>query len=466
MDAQVGLLPRRARRNEGWGEGLVLTRHTEELENPSLVLLRVRNSGFSTVRESDIRRPITFTFPGRQVKEFAVTDCRRVTRTMIKPPGAEDASIVDNRIYLPRFPLKRRASFKLLVLLSGTGRDVLGKGRLRRGSIARESLRRGPLARNIAFGTVLAMLLGAQAGIYLTRSPVIPASCVAGRLMLEGSTAFAPAARQIGKADTRMCPGMSVSVSAIATFNGLNAVTNTSMTTAAAGLTAPSESQIAMSDGPVPKGAYPSLIGHPVGVIIFGVVVNKDARVYNLTTPQLRGIFKGTITNWRQVGGADLPIRIVDRTSESGTRANFDRAILGGGSEPPPSSYNCVSKDENPASPVVMCEATDTGTLLQRVSGISGAMGYAQVSDAASYPSVETVNLGGTAPGIATVRTGGYPYWTVEYLYTHGVPARGTPAAQFLAFMRTPTAGDILHAQGYTPCDDPYQPLSGSLCRP
>jgi hypothetical protein len=146
MDAPVSLLPRQARRGEGWAEGRVLTRQHEEVTNPSLVLLRVRNSGFATVREADIRRPISFTFPGREVKEFSVTDCRKVTRQMIQPPGMRDASIVDNRIYLPRFPLKRRASFKLLVLLSGTDRGVFGKGRLRRGSVVRESLRRGPLA--------------------------------------------------------------------------------------------------------------------------------------------------------------------------------------------------------------------------------------------------------------------------------------------------------------------------------
>ncbi|MBO0820273.1 MAG: substrate-binding domain-containing protein [Nocardiopsaceae bacterium] len=467
MDAPVGLLPRQARRGEGWAEGLVLTRQREEVENPSLVLLRVRNSGFAAVREADIRRPITFTFPGRQVKEFTVTDCRRVTRAMIQPPGGRDASIVDNRIYLPRFPMKRRASFKLLVLLSGADGEVLGKGRLRRGAVVRESLRRGPLARNIAFGAALAMLVGAQTGIVLTRSPGIPASCVAGRLTLEGSTAFAPAAQRIGQADAKTCPGTSVSTSAIATFTGLHAVNAAAPgpdpAHGAAGLTPGTASQIAMSDGPAPKG-YPALVGHPVAVIIFGVVVNKDTNVYNLTTQQIRGIFAGTITNWRQVGGANLPVRIVARTPGSGTRANFDAEILGGRAEPPFSSYNCTAKDADPKAPVTKCEIADTGTLLQRVSSVPGAIGYAQISDAAPFGSVETVNLDGTAPKISAVQRGGYPYWTVEYLYTHGTPAPGSLAAQFLAFMHTAVAGDILRTQGYIPCADPNQPLPVSLC--
>lgn len=462
MDAPVGLLPRQARRDEGWAEGRILTRRREEVENPSLVLLRVRNSGLAAVRETDIRRPITFTFPGRHVKDFAVTDCRKVTREMVQPAGLRDALIVDNRICLPRFPMKRRASFKLLVLLSGTARGVLGKGRLRRGSVVRESLRRGPLARNIAFGTVLAVLVGLQAGIICAQPPVIPASCAAGRLTLEGSTAFAPVARRIGQADAKMCPGASISVSAIATFNGLNAVNNASAATA--GRAAQSASEVAMSDGPAPKG-YPALVGHPVAVIVFGVVVNRDTGVYNLTLPQVRGIFSGTISNWRQVGGANLPVRIVARTPGSGTRANFDAKVLGH-AEPAFSSYNCVAKDAVPAAPVTKCEAADTGTLLQRVSDVPGAIGYAQVSDAAPFANVETVNLDGSAPDIGAVERGGYPYWAVEYLYTHGVPARGTLASQFLAFMRTSTAGDILRSQGYTPCADPNQPVTIRLCHP
>lgn len=465
MDAPVGLLPRQARRDEGWAEGRVLTRQREEVENPSLVLLRVRNSGFAAVREDDIRRPITFTFPGREVKEFAVTDCRKVTREMIQPIGTRDAAIVDNRIYLPRFPMKRRASFKLLVLLSGTDRGVLGKGRLRGGSVTRESLRRGPRARNVVFGAALAMLVGAQAGITLTRPPVIPASCAAGRLVLAGSTAFAPVAQQIGQADAKMCPGASVTVSAIATFNGLNEVNSSAGPEVAAASLAPrNTAQIAMSDGPAP-GGYPALVGHAVAVVIFGVVVNKDTGVYNLTVPQVRGMFDGTITNWRQVGGANLPVRIVARTPGSGTRANFDAEILGR-PEPAFSSYNCVAKDASPASPVTKCEVADTGTLLQRVSGVPGAIGYAQVSDAAQFASVQAVDLNGMAPAISAVRPGGYPYWTVEYLYTRGVPARSTLTAQFLAFMRTSAARDILRSQGYTPCADPNQPLPIRLCHP
>jgi phosphate transport system substrate-binding protein len=454
MDTPIDLLPKQARRSGSWAQWKVFAAH-QEVEDPSLVLLRVRNSGFTTVREADIRRPITFTFPGREVKEFTVTECRGVRPEMIQPPGASAASVVENRIYLPRFSMRRRASFKLLVLLSGVDRGVFGKGRIRRGNVVRESLQRGPLARNIAFGTVLALLVGVQAGITFGQSPAVPSSCASGRLLLEGSTAFAPVAQEIAAAYSSTCRGASISVSAIATFNGLNAVNS-----AAHGSAGSAAQQIAMSDGPAP-GGYPALVGHPVAAIIFAVVVNRQANVFNLTVPEVRAIFAGTITNWRQVGGANLPVRIVARTAGSGTRRAFDEKVLGR-SEPAFSSYNCVDKDAVPDSPVIKCEVADTGTLLQRVNGIPGAIGYAQISDAASYANVESVKLGGWDPDIGAVERGAYPFWTIEYLYTDGTPAPGTLAAAFLTYMNSDTAENILLRQAYTPCVDRHQSLA--LC--
>ena len=57
------------------------------------MLLRVRNSGLGQVRLADVRRPLTFTFPGRVVKEFTVTDCRGVSRQEIQPPGEPLAGV-------------------------------------------------------------------------------------------------------------------------------------------------------------------------------------------------------------------------------------------------------------------------------------------------------------------------------------------------------------------------------------
>src|SRR5689334_91095 len=134
MDAPVSLVPKGASKNGTGTAWKVFARH-QEVADPSLVLVRVKNSGFASISEADIRRPITFTFPGREVREFTVTDCRGVAREDIQSPSAV---VTENRILLPRFAMSRRASFKLLVLLSGTGGGVHGKGYIRRGRIVRE----------------------------------------------------------------------------------------------------------------------------------------------------------------------------------------------------------------------------------------------------------------------------------------------------------------------------------------
>jgi ABC-type phosphate transport system substrate-binding protein len=321
---------------------------------------------------------------------------------------------------------------------------------------------------NVAFGSVLLLLVGIQAGITFSQTPTLPPWCASGRLALEGSTAFAPAGQEIGKAYLAGCPSAAVSVSAIATFNGLNAVVTSGsagQSQATAKATTPEiATQIAMSDGLAPAG-YPTLVGHPVAVILFAVVVNRKDNVYNLTVAQLRDIFLGTITNWKQVNGANLPISIVARTTASGTRRAFDQKVLGR-AEPPFSSYNCISKNAVPAAKVNRCEVTDTSTLLSRVNAIPGAIGYAQISDASTYRNVEPIKINGWDPALGAVEQGLYPYWTVEYLYTSGSPARGSLAADFLSYMDSPTSSDILRSLDYTPCVDRGQSLMNTLCHP
>jgi phosphate transport system substrate-binding protein len=473
MDTQIAPEPRDARDSGPWAVWKTFSQH-DEVTQPSLVLLRIRNSGFRSISQDDVRRPLTFTFPGRVVKEFTVTDCRGVTRQQIQPPADLNAPLAaENRIALPSFPMRRKAGFKLLVLLSGVGSGIVVKGQLRRGSVIHESRVRGPLAVNVAFGAVLLLLLGLQGGITFGQTQTEPPYCGSGQLALEGSTAFAPTARLIGSAYTAACGSAAVSVSGIATFNGLNAVAAASADKApatagpeAAGSgAAPAPGgtvQMAMSDGEAPSG-YPSLRGQPVAVILFAVVVNRATGILNLSTAQLRDIFDGSVTNWKQVGGANLPVKIVARASGSGTRRAFDLEILDG-AEPSASSYNCVSKNELPQAKVTKCEVTDTGTLLQRVDSIPGAIGYAQVSDANTESKLRPIAINGWAATFDDAKAGSYPFWTVEWLYTAGPPPKGSLAADFLDYITGITAAEILRINDYTPCVDLGQNLLKTMC--
>ena len=479
---------------------------SSEVEVPWLAILRVRNSGFVPIRGADFNTPLTFTFPGRQVRGAEVIEHSGDSAARILPrhhqvapapvparasgpagrlrtwlagagglpsrgPGTNGPAATEEVQIGEDILLNRRDRFTLMIVLSGTPTDmrrkILQTGSLVGGRIVAEPPRRGPSTRSLLFGGLATLpLAGLLAGLLVSLGTPPRSQCASGALELQGSTAFAPAAESFATQYMDSCRSAHISVSGIGSVSGLNQL-------AAEGAHDPKRaaSQIAMSDGPAPTGAaYRPLSGTPVGLIVFTVVVNRDTRIASLTTGQIAAIFAGTITNWRQLGGPALPIRIVSRYPDSGTRRAFDQYVLHGATEPQPSSFDCTDKNEIPDSPVILCQEPTTQTLLQNVADVPGAIGYGESSDANSYTGqgVQQVELNGLQDTFGNIGTGPgkYPFWTVEYLYTYGTPASGSLAGKFLTYMGTNTAKDQLRLEGYTPCVDGSRNLMSTLCAP
>jgi len=446
LDAPVNLDPKEASRVSSWK----ILCEDQEVTDPSLVLLRIRNAGIVDITDGDFTSTLEFSFHGRQIRGSDVIECNGESEYKVLPLENRNKAAGCDRIKLAEFSMNRGDRITLLVLLSGAARGVGVKGHIHGGKIIREPPRRGPRTRTLVFGGAATLLLsGLLAGVFLAATTGVPPSCAGGRLTLEGSTAFAPAATQIGRAYHHTCPGVGISVVANDTFNGLNDLEGTGAQKGQAA------SKLAMSDGNAGPG-YSALIPHPVGVIIFAVVVNKQDGVFRLTTVQLRAIYRGAITNWSQLGGPDLPIRIINRDYQSGTRRAFQEKILGR-SVMAPTSHDCVHKDD-PASPVIACEDRSTKALLQHVADIPGAIGYAQAADATASrnSNIQLVQIDGLGaePGVIGNGQGKYHFWTVEYLYSYGTPPANSIAAAFLGYLNSYAAKDILRSQGYIPCTD------------
>lgn len=74
------------------------------------------------------------------------------------------------------------------------------------------------------------------------------------------------------------------------------------------------------------KGVTPSQI--VIGIDCITIAVNKDNKIDKLTTAQLGAIYRGDITNWKDLGGDDMPITLYGRQSNSGTFFLFRERIL------------------------------------------------------------------------------------------------------------------------------------------
>ena len=102
-----------------------------------------------------------------------------------------------------------------------------------------------------------------------------------------------------------------------------------------------------------------SLVEKIIAFDALAVVVNPSNAVSNLTRAQLEGIFTGKITNWKQVGGADMKIIPYSRESSSGTYEFFKEHVM---------------LNKNYVSTILSMPAT--GAIIQSVSQTKGAIGY------------------------------------------------------------------------------------------
>jgi phosphate transport system substrate-binding protein len=164
-------------------------------------------------------------------------------------------------------------------------------------------------------------------------------------------------------------------------------------------------SDIYVQDDPDPtvQGAARDLLDYQVAVAPFTLLVNSDLKgvVQNLTTRQIIGIFSGTITNWRAIGGPDEPITVYNRKQGSGTRINFEKYVLG----------ISVPSDD--------LRAATTTILINLIGKTPGSIGYAATTSLihTDASKVAPVCIDGYGATTENINAGNYEFWSYEHAY-------------------------------------------------
>ena len=172
------------------------------------------------------------------------------------------------------------------------------------------------------------------------------------------------------------------------------------------------------------------LVDHKVAVVGMGPVANKDVGVDNLTKKQLIDIFTGKVKNWKEVGGKDQKIVVINRAEGSGTRAVFEKTALDG------------------ATPIKSQEQDSSGTVQKIVSETPGAISYL----AFSYfnDQMTALKVDGVEPTEQNVESGKWKIWAYEHMYTNGEPTGLTK--DFLDYMMSDDVqNSLVKKLGYIP---------------
>ncbi len=174
------------------------------------------------------------------------------------------------------------------------------------------------------------------------------------------------------------------------------------------------------------------------------VIVNGNNKVAQLTVDQLGKIFRGEVRNWSELGGANMPITLYGRQSNSGTYVFFMEEVLKG-------DYSSKMKQMNGNAQIVEAiKADPSGISYVGVGYVKKADGVAVVMVARNANSVYASPL-----NAADVDNGVYPIARPLNQYVDGTPTGDVK--DFLTFELSPEGQAIVEEEGFFPLPKEYQ---------
>ena len=172
------------------------------------------------------------------------------------------------------------------------------------------------------------------------------------------------------------------------------------------------------------------LVSFPFAIDGVAVAVNPGNPVSGLSKAQLKDIFAGKITNWKDVGGADAAISLYVREDGSGTRETFEERALNKGSSA--AGANVVNSN---------------GAMKTAIAQDPNAVGYVGIGHLDK--SIRGLSVDGMAPSQENAANGSYTVTRLLYMNTKGEPQGLTRA--FVDYIYSPDGKEIVAGAGYIP---------------
>ena len=176
------------------------------------------------------------------------------------------------------------------------------------------------------------------------------------------------------------------------------------------------------------------------------LVVHKSNTVNGLTRVQVRDIFRGAITNWRQVGGEDLPIWLITREEGSGTREAFVKLVMEAGAKIASKAAAGPAGNKHVANRIYRKAMTQesNGAVKELVKHDRGAIGY--MSLGLVKDELKILAVDGVYPSLENVTTKRYPLMRPFLYVVRGTLSKGAQA--FIDFTLSPPGQHLLVKEG------------------
>lgn len=239
------------------------------------------------------------------------------------------------------------------------------------------------------------------------------------RLILTGSTSVSPFAERLAENYQHAHPGTAIDVQSLGSSAGIRAAID--------GVSDLGMSSRALSDEET--GQLDQML---MARDALAVIVNPSNPIRQLSSDQIRKVFKGEITSWSELGGPQRPIILVSREAGSGTYSAFEELVMHG----------------EPISPAALRQGSN-GAIRQVVADAADAIGY--ISLGIVDTTVSAVVIDGVTPSVENVVNGDYQLVRPFLLVWRRGQTPSPLASAFLEYVQSPEAQAQLMRDGLVP---------------